>query len=113
MKTLFVSTDISDKLTQVLDNPHSLNAKIVAQMHAGVAHFFYYKKGKKPTDPMVVREAYGTLKKEFLERLLGPQDDENQPSEPVPNSDVITQKYWDVEAGGFRAFNVSNLIAMF
>lgn len=107
MKTLFVSTDISDKLTQVLDNPHSLNAKIVAQMHAGVAHFFFTKKDGS------VREAYGTLKKEFLERLLGPQDDESQPSEPVPNSDVTTQKYWDVEAGGFRAFNVSNLIAMF
>lgn len=107
MKTLFVTTDISNTLKQVENKPADLNAKLVAQMHAGVAHFFFTKKDGS------VREAYGTLKKEFLERLLGPQDDESQSSELVTNSDVTTQKYWDVEAGGFRAFNVSNLIAMF
>lgn len=107
MKTIFTTHDLTDTLKQAENKPADLNAKLVAQLHAGVAHFFFTKKDGS------VREAYGTLKKELLERLLGPHDDESQPSEPAPNSDVTTQKYWDVEAGGFRAFNVSNLIAMF
>lgn len=113
MKTIFTTTDISDKLSQVLDKPHELSAKIVTQMHAGVAHFAFYKKGKKPTDPPVLREAYGTLKRETLEKILGPQEESSTPSEPVPNSEQTLQTFFDVEAMAFRSYTIANLICLY
>lgn len=106
MKTLFTTSDISDKLAQKLNNPADLNAKIVSQMHAGVAHFFFMKKDGS------IREAYGTLNKPILEAILGPQEDREQ-TEPVPNSEQVLQKYYDLEAQGFRSFTIASLIAMF
>jgi hypothetical protein len=107
MKTLFTTQDMSETLKQVADTNHELNAKLVAQMHAGVAHFFFTKKDGS------VREAYGTLNKAYLEKMLGPQDEEIPQGEPIPNSALTVQKYWDVEAMGFRAFGIDGLIAMF
>lgn len=106
MKTLFTTKDISETLEQKENSPADLNAKIVAQMHAGIAHFFFNKKDGS------VREAYGTLNKTILEAFLGPQEDKEQ-SEPVPNSEIVNQTYYDLEARSFRSFVVANLVAMF
>lgn len=113
MKNLFVTNDISGTLTQTMDKPAELNAKIVSQMHAGVAHFFYKKKDG------TTREAFGTLNKELLETLLGSQNDSAQ-TEPVPNSEQVYQNYFDLTAknkkggvGEFRRYDLANLVAMF
>lgn len=113
MKTIFTTTDISDKLEQKLDDHHNLNSKIVTQMHAGVAHFTFWKKGKKVNDPPVLREAYGTLKRETLEKILGPQEDPTMPSEPVPNSEQVTQTFFDCEAMAFRSYTIANLVTLY
>lgn len=112
MKTIFVTTDISEKLTQVFDNHASLNAKIVAQMHAGIAHFFFLKKDGS------VREAYGTLNKSILETYLGPAEEEITPTEPVPDSTQVFQNYFDLTAEGegkkkWRRYDIANLVALF
>ncbi len=112
MKTIFVTTDISEKLTQVLDNSSSLNAKIVSQMHAGVCHFFFVKKSDNST-----REAFGTLNKELLENILGPQPETTQ-SEPVPNSEQTFQRFYVLSAQGdpkkrWRQYEITSLISMF
>jgi hypothetical protein len=112
MKTIFTTTDISDKLTQVLDKPHELNAKIVTQMHAGIAHFFFVKKDG------TVREAYGTLNKSILETYLGPAEEEIIATEPVPDSTQIFQKFYDITADGdakkkWRQFEINGLVCMF
>lgn len=106
MKTIFTTKDISETLEQKENSPADLNAKIVAQMHAGIAHFFFHKKDGS------VREAYGMLNKPLLEAILGPQEDKEQ-SEPTPNSEQTLQRYYDLEAQGFRSFTISSLIAMF
>jgi hypothetical protein len=106
MKVIFTTTDISDKLEQVHNTPPHLNAKLVAQMQAGIAHFFFLKKDGS------IREAYGTLNKDILGKILGPQEDKEQ-SEPVPNSDLTIQKYFDLEAMSFRSFTVANLVCLF
>lgn len=106
MKTIFSTSDLSDKIEQKLDNHASVNAKIVAQMHAGIAHFFFLKKDGS------VREAYGTLSKPLLEAILGPQEEKEQ-SEPVPSSEIVNQIYFDLEAKAFRSFVVANLVALF
>lgn len=112
MKTIFTTTDISDKLSQVLDKPHDLSAKIVTQMHAGVAHFSFVKKDG------TVREAYGTLRKDILETYLGPMDEEVLPTEPVPNSDQKFQKFFDISAEGepkkkWRQYEINSLICLY
>ncbi len=106
MKTLFTTTDISTQLEQKINNPADLNAKIVAQMHAGVAHFTFVKKDGS------IREAYGTLNKTLLGKILGEQEDVQQ-SEPVSNSEVSLQKYFDLEACAFRSFSVANLVTLY
>lgn len=106
MKTIFSTSDLSDKLEQKQNNSTDLNAKLVAQMHTGVGHFFFMKKDGS------IREAYGTLNKPLLEAILGVQEDKEQ-SEPVPNSEVVLQRYYDLEAQSFRSFTVANLIALF
>ena len=112
MKTIFTTTDISDKLTQVLDSHANLNAKIVAQMHAGIAHFAFVKKDG------TIREAYGTLNKDILETYLGPQDEETLPTEPVPDSTQVFQKFYEISAPGeakkkWRQYEISNLICLY
>lgn len=112
MKTLFTTKDISTNLEQKLDNPAGLNAKIVTQMHAGVAHFFFTKKDGS------VREAYGTLNKDILETFLGPQDEDTAQTEPVPDSTQVFQKFYDITAPGdpkkkWRQFEITSLICLF
>lgn len=112
MKTIFTTTDISDKLEQKLDKPHDLNAKIVAQMHAGIAHFMFTKKDGS------TREAYGTLNKEVLEQYLGPMEDEILPTEPVPDSSQIFQKFYEITAPGdakkkWRQYEIANLQTLY
>jgi hypothetical protein len=112
MKPLFTTTDISDKLTQTQNSPADLNAKIVAQMHAAVAHFFFTKKDGS------VREAYGTLNKDILETYLGPQDEPTQTTEPIPDSTQVFQNYFDLTAEGegkkkWRRYDIANLVALF
>lgn len=112
MKTVFTVRDISTDLEQVLNKPADLNAKIVAQMHAGVAHFFFLKKDGS------VREAYGTLNKSILETYLGPADEEIMPTEPVPDSTQVFQNYFDLTADGegkkkWRRYDIVNLVALF
>ncbi len=111
MKTIFTTTDISEQLTQVLDTAPQLSAKIVAQMHAGVAHFSFVKKDGS------VREAYGTLNKQLLETFLGPSEEVTQ-TEPVPDSTQIFQNYYDLTAEGdgkkkWRRYDLANLICLY
>lgn len=111
-KTIFTTTDISDKLTQVLDTPHELNSKVVAQMHQGVAHFSFVKKDGTE------REAYGTLNKDLLEVFLGPTDEEITPTEPVPDSQQVFQNYYDLTADGegkkkWRRYDLANLVCLY
>lgn len=107
MKTIFTTTDISTSLQQHVESPAELSAKIVTQMHAGVAHFTFKKKDGS------IREAYGTLKKETLEKMLGLQEDQIKPTEPVPNSEQITQVYFDLEAMAFRSYTIANLVTLY
>lgn len=107
MKTLFTTTDISKSLQQHVETPAELSAKIVTQMHAGVAHFTFKKKDG------TIREAYGTLKRETLEKILGPQEEQTTPTEPVPNSDQTLQKYFDLEAMAFRSYTIANLVTLY
>lgn len=107
MKTIFTTTDISAQLEQKIDKPAELSAKIVTQMLAGVAHFTFKKKDGS------IREAYGTLKRETLEKILGPQEEQTTPTEPVPNSDQTLQKYFDLEAMAFRSYTIANLVTLY
>jgi hypothetical protein len=112
MKTIFTTTDISEKLEQKLDTPANLSAKIVSQMHAGIAHFMFVKKDG------TVREAYGTLNKDILETYLGPQEEETLPTEPVPDSTQVFQKFYEISAPGdakkkWRQYSIDSLVCLY
>lgn len=105
MKTLFQTTDSNKVLTADNETPNTLHAKVEAQLHAGVAHFFFTKKDGSN------REAYGTLNKELLEKILGPQEEKEMDGQD--NSTKTTQIYYDLDAKAFRSYTISSLVALF
>lgn len=113
MKTLFTAFDAPGIDQENEETPQQLHERIEAQLREGISHFYFRKKDG------TIREAYGTLNKALLERILGPTENDSSPSGTTASNPVF-QNYFDLTAkdkkggiGDWRRYDIENLVAIF